>query len=68
MQPSEQITQDMYHRLLAEAYSLCATANRVENVWFVHPHGEPVMRQDVDSMRKVLDEFSMVLYGKKYND
>lgn len=58
-----EITMDMYYELLAEAYNLCAVANVYENVYFKE---DPKMRKDIDSMRCVLDKFSMVLYGRTY--
>lgn len=58
-----EITMDMYYTLLAEAYNLCAVANTYENVYFKE---DPKMRKDIDSMRCVLDKFSMVLYGRTY--
>ena len=58
-----EITMDMYYELLGEAYNLCAVANVYENVYFKE---DPKMRKDIDSMRCVLDKFSMVLYGRTY--
>ena len=58
-----EITMDMYYELLSEAYNLCAVANVYENVYFKE---DPKMRKDIDSMRCVLDKFSMVLYGRTY--
>jgi len=58
-----EITMDMYYTLLGEAYNLCAVANTYENVYFKE---DPKMRKDIDSMRCVLDKFSMVLYGRTY--
>ncbi len=58
-----EITMGMYYELLGEAYSLCAVANTYENVYFKE---DPKMRKDIDSMRCVLDKFSMVLYGRTY--
>lgn len=58
-----EITMDMYYELLGEAYNLCAVANTYENVYFKE---DPKMRKDIDSMRCVLDKFSMILYGRTY--
>lgn len=58
-----EITMDMYYELFGEAYNLCAVANVYENVYFKE---DPKMRKDIDSMRCVLDKFSMVLYGRTY--
>ena len=61
--PKPEITMDMYYELLGEAYNLCAAANTYENVYSKE---DPKMRKDIDSMRSVLDKFSMVLYGRTY--
>ena len=64
LEQKTEIDNELVGWLYAEAMNLCAVANRVENTWFKE---SPQMRNDVDSLRNILNQFNMILYGKKYN-
>jgi len=58
-----EIDSELVGQLYAAACQLCSTAGVVENVWFKEAPSH--MKQSIVELREVLDEFSMILYGKK---
>jgi len=64
LEQKTEIDNELIGWLYAEAMNLCSVANRVENVWFKE---SPQMKDDVESLRKILNQFNMILYGKEYN-
>lgn len=63
MQQKKEIDSELVGHLYAAACQLCATAGVVETVWF--KEAPSVMATSIVELREVLDEFSMILYGKK---
>lgn len=59
----KEIDSKLVGELYAAACQLCSTADVVENVWF--KEAPSVMKDSITGLREVLDEFSMILYGKK---
>lgn len=59
-----EIDSELVGQLYAAACQLCSTAKIVEDVWF--KESPSVMKDSITGLREVLDQFSMILYGKKY--
>lgn len=59
-----EIDSELVGHLYAAACQLCSTAKIVENVWF--KESPSVMKQGIIDLREVLDQFSVILYGKTY--
>lgn len=59
-----EIDSELVGHLYAAACQLCSTAKIVEDVWF--KESSSVMKNSITDLREVLDQFSMILYGKKY--
>lgn len=58
-----EIDSELVGHLYAAACQLCSTAKIVEDVWF--KEAPSVMKDSIIDLREVLDQFSMILYGKK---
>lgn len=59
-----EIDSELVGHLYAAACQLCSTAKIVEDVWF--KESPSTMATSIVDLREVLDQFSMILYGKKY--
>jgi len=59
----KEIDSKLVGELYGAASQLCSKAKIVEDVWF--KESPSVMKDSITGLREVLDEFSMILYGKK---
>lgn len=59
-----EIDSELVGHLYAAACQLCSTAKIVEDVWF--KESPSVMATSITDLREVLDQFSVILYGKTY--
>ena len=59
-----EIDSELVGHLYAAACQLCSTAKIVEDVWF--KESPSAMKDSVTDLREVLDQFSVILYGKTY--
>lgn len=59
-----EIDSELVGHLYAAACQLCSTAKIVEDVWF--KESSSVMKNSITDLREVLDQFSVILYGKTY--
>jgi len=60
----KEIDSKLVGELYASACQLCSTAKLIEDVWF--KESPSVMKDSIIGLREVLDEFSMILYGRTY--
>ena len=60
----QQIDSQLVGELYASACQLCSSAKIVEDVWFKESPSH--MKQSIVELREVLDQFSVILYGKTY--
>ena len=60
----KEIDSKLVGELYGAACQLCSTAKIVEDVWFKEAPSS--MATSITELREVLDEFSMILYGRTY--